>query len=77
MVKTYETKYKGCPIRTWVDEAREIVVWVDKPNFLGIGLPKLAICEAGFDNHTQAVKFAKSEIDAGNWKKIMRLYRRD
>ena len=77
MIETYETKYNGCPIRTWVDEDGDIVVWADKPNFLGIGLPKLAICEAGFDNHTQAIKFAKGAIDAGNWKKIMRLYRRD
>jgi len=45
MIETYETEYKGCLIRTCVDEDGDIVVSADKPNLLGIGLPKLGICE--------------------------------
>lgn len=77
-MQEYETIHKGCSIWSWTDgNDGEIIVSVNKPNWLGIGLPKLGFSQGGFDNHTAAIKFAKRAIDDGDkWKPIMRLYSR-
>lgn len=61
----YKTRHRNYRIETFEREDGSVDIEVSKSGFLGIGSRTATTTTKTFENHTQAVKYAKDSINNG------------